>query len=106
MDEGEAGAVSSSGAAGETDFQNASASREAEQQKQAQDLLQQQQPQQAQQLMTPIQGARNYGYPDDFMMYGFKVGLYYLYSDALLRGALASSNAFQLGGLDLMNSQE
>ncbi|WIA19781.1 hypothetical protein OEZ85_005693 [Tetradesmus obliquus] len=72
MDEGEAGAASSSGAAGEAELQDASAAGGAEQQEQAQQHLQQQQ-QQAQQLITPIPGARNYGYPDEFMMYAFKV---------------------------------
>jgi hypothetical protein len=71
MDEGEAGAASSSGAAGETELQDASAAGEPEQQEQVQLNLQQQQ---GQQLVTPIAGARNYGYPDDFMMYAFKVG--------------------------------
>ncbi|WIA40058.1 hypothetical protein OEZ86_013476 [Tetradesmus obliquus] len=76
MDEGEAGAASSSGAAGEANLQDASAAGGPEQQEQAQQHLQQQQQQQqqqAQQITTPIPGARNYGYPDDFMMYAFKV---------------------------------
>jgi hypothetical protein len=66
MDEGQAGAASSSGAAGETALPDASAS--------GHPGLQDQQQQQTQQLASPIAGARNYGYPDDFIMYVFKVG--------------------------------
>jgi hypothetical protein len=71
MDEGQAGAASTSGAADEAEVPNASAFGQPGQQEQGQQELQQQQ---TQQLASPIAGARNYGYPDEFMMYAFKVG--------------------------------
>eukprot|EP00882_Tetradesmus_deserticola_P014805 GHRQ01015754.1.p1 GENE.GHRQ01015754.1~~GHRQ01015754.1.p1 ORF type:complete len:197 (+),score=57.84 GHRQ01015754.1:257-847(+) len=61
MDEGRAGAASSSGAAGAGDLQVPSAAGQSEQQEQAQ------------QLVPAIAGARNYGYSDDFVMYTYKV---------------------------------
>ncbi|KAF6256689.1 hypothetical protein COO60DRAFT_1657117 [Scenedesmus sp. NREL 46B-D3] len=76
MDDSQAGVASSSGAAGEAEEQvpfHGPSQGQPEQQGHEQQQQQQQQQQQAQQLVPTIAGARNYGYPDDFMMYAFKV---------------------------------